>query len=183
MEMFLLMMHVADDVWVALNIFTMGTWGVKIPQNQKEAKTERREKGTRKQNDERMNVVKFQAYYCSHFCLYFALGNSKGWSYSVRNVVALYCGDLTLLAPGKNRHPGHGELNPLEFCAQCLWAKGAKLDFLISALNLDIHESRVWLKGLFAYLHTSLTLLTSPRPGFLPWTYREATTEVMYKVN
>lgn len=93
------------------------TFGHLRGQSQKEAKKKkkRREKGIRKQNDERMNVAKFQAYYCSHFCLYFALGNSKGWSYSVRNVAALHCGDLALPAPGDNRHPGHGELNPLEF--------------------------------------------------------------------
>lgn len=114
-EMFIFTMHVADAGWVALRVCTVGTRGAKIPQNQKEAKTKRGEKGTRKQND----VANFQAYYCSHFCFYFAFGNSKGWSYSVRNVVALHCGDLTL-APGSKRHPGHGELNPLEFCAQCL---------------------------------------------------------------
>lgn len=39
MEMFMFMMHVADAVWVALHICTMGTWGTKIPQNQKESKT------------------------------------------------------------------------------------------------------------------------------------------------
>lgn len=48
------------------------------------------------------------------------------------------------------------------FCAQCLWAKGAKLCSLFSAANVDTYESRVWLKGLFAYLNASIILLTNP---------------------
>lgn len=82
--MFIFMIHVADAVWVALHV-----WALERPKPERSQK-KKREKGTRKQNDERMNVAKFQAYYCSHFCLYFALGNSKGCSYSVRNVAALH---------------------------------------------------------------------------------------------
>lgn len=66
-----------------------------------------------KQNDERSNVAKFQAFYCNYFCLYVVLGSNMGWSYNVRNAVALHFVDLNLLAL-ENGHPGYRELNPLK---------------------------------------------------------------------
>lgn len=67
-----------------------------------------------KQNDERMNVTKSQAFYCNYFCLYVVLGNNMGWSYNARNVVALHFVDLNLPALENNGHPGYRELNPLK---------------------------------------------------------------------
>lgn len=162
MEMFMFIMPVADAVWVALHICTMGTWGAKIPQNQKESQNKKERERDKEAKWWKNDWLNSKLITPVIFCLYFAIGNSKGWPSSGRNGVSLHCGDLTLLAPGNNRHPAHGELNPLEFCAQCLWARGAKLGSLISAMNLDMHESRVCLKGLLAYLHASLTLLTTP---------------------
>lgn len=67
-----------------------------------------------KQNDERMNVAKFQAFYCNYFCLYVVLGNNTGWSYNARNVVALHFVDLNLVALENNGHLGYRVLNPLK---------------------------------------------------------------------
>lgn len=62
--------YVSDAVWFALHICTTGMCGAKIPQNQEEAKTTRGEKRTMKKNGERMDVARFQAFYCNYFCLY-----------------------------------------------------------------------------------------------------------------